>query len=98
MFKFVAMVGGAALIGTLASGWVHKVGVTGANAPVAQQVRYYSKGVGKRGQNQHWLTQASEGTQQWQKAKAYCQAAQGSAGQERVQGCGTINELVNSGY
>lgn len=98
--KFAGMVGTAALVATLATGWVKNTGAPAQNAPVAQQVQYYSKGVGRLGQNAHWTTQASENTQAWQKAKAYCQAqsagqGQGSAGQS---GCGTIDELANSGY
>jgi hypothetical protein len=92
-FKFTAMVGGAALVATLATGWVHKVGAPSANAPVAQTIAYYSKGIGRLGQNAHWTTQASEDTTQWQYAFAFCQS-QGSAGQ----GCGVVNELANSGY
>ncbi|MHB1750057.1 MAG: hypothetical protein ACYCR3_08050, partial [Acidithiobacillus sp.] len=90
------------LVATMLVGFVHKVSAPAQNAPVAQQVAYYSKGIGKVGQNQHWMTQASENTREWQKAKAYCESAErsaeqeGSAGQER--GCGTINELANSGY
>ena len=93
MFKFVGAVGGAALVATMLTGFVHKEGAPGANAPVAAQVAYFAKGIGKVGENQHWLTQASENTREWQKAKAYCQS-QESAGQ----GCGVVNELANSGY
>jgi len=101
MFKFMGMVGGAALVATMLAGWVHKVGAPAQNAPVAQQVAYFAKGVGKLGANSHWMTQASEDTQAWQKAKAYCQnqqsagQGQGSTGQG---GCGTINQLAESGY
>ena len=100
MFKFVAMVGGCAFVATLLSRWVKDVCAPAQNALVAQQVRYYSKGIGKFGENQHWLTQASEDTTQWQKVKAYCQSQAQSAGQDGSagQGCGTINELANSGY
>lgn len=93
-FKFVGMVGGCALVATLLTGWVHRVSAPGANAPVAQQVAYFAKGIGKVGENAHWLTQASEDTRTWQKAKAYCAGQEGSAGQ----GCSTVNELANSGY
>ncbi len=98
-FKFVGMVGGAALVATLAVGFVHKEGAPSATAPVAQQVAYFSKGVGKVGQNSHWMTQASENSKEWRKAKAYCQsgaAQEGSTGHAR--GCGVVNELANSGY
>ncbi|MHB1565150.1 MAG: hypothetical protein ACYCXG_00250 [Acidiferrobacter sp.] len=106
LFKFTGMVGGAALVAALATGFVHKVGAPARNAPVAAQVQYYANGIGKLGERSHWLTQASEGTRQWQKAKTYCQSqsqsqiesagqGQGSTGQG---GCGTINQLAESGY
>jgi hypothetical protein len=97
-FKFLGVVGGCALVATLLGGFVRKEGAPGVNAPVAAQVAYFSKGVGRVGQNQHWITQASENTREWRKAKAYCQS-QESAGQEgSASGCGTIDELANSGY
>ena len=96
MFKFVGTVGGCALVATLLGGFVHEEGAPAQSAPVARQVRYFSQGIGKVGQDQHWITQASENTHEWQKAKAYCQAQSQSAGHAR--GCGTIDELANSGY
>ena len=104
LFKFTGMVGGAALVATMLTDFVHKVGAPAQSAPVAAQVAYFAKGIGKIGQNQHWTTQASENTREWQKAKAYCQSqfqeqsAEGSAGQSAEQGCSVINELANSGY
>ena len=98
-FKFVSIVGGCALVATLLGGFVHQESAPPATAPIAQQVAYFSKDLGKVGQNSHWITQASENTAQWQKAKAYCQqesAEQDGAG--HVHGCGTIDELANSGY
>lgn len=100
-FKFVAMVGGCALVATLLGGFVHKESAPPANAPVARQVAYFSRGIGRVGQNEHWITQASENTREWQKAKSFCQAQSQSAEQDgagRPRGCGTIDELANSGY
>jgi hypothetical protein len=97
--KFVGLVGSAAVAATIGVHMIHRYGAPPANAPVAQQVRYFAQGLGKVGQNSHWIMEASENTAQWQKAKAYCQ--QKSAEQDgvgHVQGCGTINELANSGY
>ena len=93
-FKFLGVVGGCALVATLLGGFVRKEGAPGVNAPVAAQVAYFAKGIGKVGQNAHWTMEASENTREWQKAKAYCESQ--SAGHAR--GCGTIDELANSGY
>ncbi len=78
------------------------------SAPVAQIVAYYSKGgLGAMGANQHWTTEASEGTREWAKAVRYCQsqaqaqnASWSGAGAERgaTPGCSVINTLSQSGY
>ncbi len=97
--KFVGLVGSAAIAATVGVHMIHTYGAPPADAPVAQQVQYFSQGLGKVGQNSHWIMEASENTREWRKAKAYCQSQseqEGSAG--HVEGCGTINELANSGY
>ena len=60
-------------------------------AAVAQVVAFYSKGIGRAGENSHWTMEASEDTAEWRKAVAYC------AGQAPA-GCATINTLSESGY
>ena len=99
--KFVGLVGSAAVAATIGVHMIHQYGAPPATAPVARQVAYFSRGIGRVGQNEHWITQASENTREWQKAKTFCQAQSQSAEQDgagRPRGCGTIDELANSGY
>lgn len=78
---------------------IHKYSAPTASAPVAQVVRYYSKGVGRAGAHTHWIMEASEGTREWHKAVAYCQAqAQSAEGRSAPAGCAVINTLAQSGY
>lgn len=73
-------------------------------AAVAQIVTYYSKGgLGAMGASSHWTMEASEGSAEWTKAVAYCQAQaqdgeSAGQGQSVAPGCNVIETLSQSGY
>ena len=84
---------------------IHSYSPPARTAPIARIVQYFGKGgLGAVGANQHWTTEASEGTREWRKAVRYCQAqAQQAAdlgGNKKsgVPGCATIETLSQSGY
>ena len=94
--KFVGLVGGAAVAAVMGVHMIRRYGAPSPHATAARQVAYFSKGVGRIGQNQHWLMEASQDTRAWRRASAYCQRAKYN--QVRVRGCGIVNQLRDSGY
>lgn len=108
LVKAGALLGGATIAAIMGVHMIHKYSPPSATAPVAQIVRYYSKGgLGAAGAGSHWTMEASEGTREWKRAVAYCQArAQAqdadwngeSQAQHAAPGCATINTLSQAGY
>ena len=105
LMKGGGLLAGATIAAIMGTRMIHKYSPPSATAPVAQIIRYYSKGgLGAAGANSHWTMEASEGTREWRKAVRYCQAqAQQAAdlgGNKKsgVPGCATIETLSQSGY
>lgn len=109
LLKAGGLLGGATLAAVMAGHLLHKYSPPRASAPIAQIIRYYSKGTGAVGGSGHWTMEASEDTTQWRKAVRYCQAQQSQASAQDANwtgggapkvpaGCATIDTLAASGY
>lgn len=59
---------------------------------VASQVAYWSHGMGRLGQNSHWLSVASHDTRAWREAKQFCSQDPGG------RGCAGVQQIVDLGY
>ncbi|MDA8205435.1 MAG: hypothetical protein M0Z36_05150 [Thermaerobacter sp.] len=105
LLKAGGLLGGVTAAAIMAGHILHKYSPPTANAPIAQIVRYYSKGTGAVGGSGHWTMEASEGSAQWRRAVRYCRARASaqdtgwSGGAPKAPtGCATIQTLAGSGY
>ena len=103
LVKVGGLLGGATAAAVIGVHMIHKYSPPSHTAPVAQIVKYYSKGgLGAAGESSHWTMEASEGTREWRRAVRYCRTqAQdiGWSGARHIPaGCATIKTLAQSGY
>ena len=94
--KFVGLAGSAAVAAVMGAHMIRAYGAPSPHATAALKVAYFSKGVGRIGQNQHWLMEASQDTRAWRRTSRYCRRMKYN--RVRVRGCGVVNQLRESWY
>ena len=105
LVKVGGLLGGVTMAAIIGAHMIHKYSPPRASAPIAQIIRYYSKGTGAVGGSGHWTMEASEGSAQWRRAVRYCHARAQNTGWSggapttpKEKECATINTLAQSGY